>query len=142
MTYLTISLFFAASVCAVLIVAAVLIAIAILTRGNQSRYSLNYGGDAVSTIYRDLQLLECEPRGERLYVRYVNNGARMVSTVTFRIKVSDAANRLIADLEESIYDTTQPGETNENLIESERLAEVLTQVGIHVTAKIVHGYTD
>ena len=126
----------------VVAVAALLIAFALSTRATGSLMSVHFGGGGDVTFYKHLKLVDSGVRDGKLYVKYTNIGDTETSTACFKVKVYTNGDRLIAESEEAAYDTTPPGATTENIIESESLAGVLADPDNTVKIKLTYGYVE
>jgi hypothetical protein len=126
----------------VVAIAALLIAFALSTRSSGGLLSVHFGGGGGVTIYKDLRLLESGVRDGKLYVKYENVGDTETTTACFKVKVYTDGDRLIGESEESTYDTTAPGATNENIIESESLSELLADSSNTTKVMLTYGYVE
>lgn len=126
----------------ILTILAVLIAFALSTRSSGGLLSVHFGGGGGVTFYHDMRLLDSEVRNGRLYVKYENSGDTPTTTACFKVKVYDHDKRLIGESEEAAYDTTAPGCTNENIIESESLSELLANGDNTAVVTLTYGYIE
>ena len=126
----------------VVAIAALLIAFALSTRATGTLMSVHFGGGGGVTFYKRLELLDSGVRDGRLYVKYTNIGDTETSTACFKVKVYSNGDRLVAESDEAAYETTPPGATTENIIESESLSEFLADPENTVKIKLLYGYIE
>ena len=126
----------------IIAIGALLIAFALSTRSSGGLLSVHFGGGGGVTFYKGLRLLDSDVRDGKLYVKYENVGDTTATTACFKVKVYHAHGRLVAESEEVAYDTTAPGDTNENIIDSDSIAEHLANTDNKVNVTLTYGYID
>ena len=66
-------------------------------------------------LYKDIKILEYAKRPQGVYIRYKNTGDQSVEMVSFKIR-GYKDGKLWGDIEEAIYEETEPGEEQEGIL--------------------------
>jgi hypothetical protein len=92
-------------------------------------------------IYKDLDVLEHDPRPQGLYVRFRNRGVKPIEMAHFKIRAYKAS-KLWAEFQESLYVETQPGQEGEGVLKLKdyRSGPEIDLTDCSLTVEFLFGY--